>query len=324
MSVLPGPAPTVPPSGPGLAGPVADGWFGGLLSRCSFPAPADGPVTLAVSGGADSLALLVLARGAGLVGTVVHVDHGLRPGSDREAAAVAEAAARYGFGFSPVHVVLEDGPDLEARARRARYGVLPPGVLTGHTMDDQAETVLLNLLRGAALDGLSAMRPGPRRGGPAVRRPLLALRRADTERVCREAGLVPLADPSNADPRFRRNQVRSELLPLLERIAARDVVPVLARQAALAAEDVELLEGLASDLDPQDVAALRAAPPALARRALRAWLRSGAGHHPPSSAEMARVMEVVEGRRRACQLSGGRRVSRRAGRLSLSWPGPAD
>lgn len=302
----------------------AGAWPEQLLSRCHFPPAAEGPVTLAVSGGADSLALTVLAAAVGLEGRVVHVDHGLRPGSDREADLVAESAKRFGFAFSSVRVDVADGPDLEARARRARYGVLPPGVLTGHTMDDQAETVLLNLLRGAGLDGLSGMRPAARVGGMDVRRPLLGLRRAETEEVCLRAGLTPLRDPTNADPRFRRNQVRSDLLPLLERIAARDVVPVLARQAALVAEDVEVLELLSSALDPQDAAALRSAPPALARRALRAWLRSGAGHHPPSSAELARVMDVVEGRRRACELSGGRRVSRQAGRLSLSRPGDGE
>jgi tRNA(Ile)-lysidine synthase len=155
-------------------------------------------------------------------------------------------------------------------------------------------------------------------GGPGARRPLLAIRRSETVEVCRLAGFDPLDDPSNDDARFRRNRVRHELLPLLDRIAERDMVPVLARQAALAAEDAHLLDQLAAGIDPQDVGALRAAPPPLARRALRAWLRGGPGHHPPSSAELARIMEVVDGARRACEISGGRRISRRAGRLSVS------
>ena len=276
---------------------------------------------MAVSGGPDSMALMILARAAGLEGTAVHVDHGLRPGSEAEGQVVEDAARRLGFSFSGTKVVVGDGPDLEARARRARYGALPAGVLTGHTMDDQAETVLLNLMRGAGLDGLSGMRVSGegsgRSSGPAVRRPLLALRRAETVEVCRRAGILPIADPSNADSRFRRNRVRSELLPLLQDIAERDVVPVLARQAGVMADDADLLEQLAAPLDPTDVAALRAAPDALARRALRAWLRSGQGHHPPSSAEIDRVLEVVEGRRRATELAGGRRLFRRAGRLGL-------
>lgn len=299
---------------------VADA-AGPYLARCRFPDPADGPVCLAVSGGPDSMALMVLARAAGLQGTVVHVDHGLREGSQGEAHVVGDEAARLGFSFESRQVTVAPGADLEARARRARYAALPDGVLTGHTMDDQAETVLLNVLRGAALDGLSAMRSRPDR-----RRPLLWLRRYETEDVCLRAGITPICDPTNADPRFRRNRVRAEALPLLCDIAGRDLVPVLARQAALAGEDVDLLESMASDLDPRDVVALRAAPIPLARRALRRWLRSpsaGGGDdlHPPSAAELARVMDVVEGRHTACELSGGRRVSRRAGRLTVSGGG---
>ena len=296
--------------------------FTDLLPRCRFPDPADGPVALAVSGGADSAALAVLARAAGLDGVMIHVDHGLRPQSSEEAGRVRCLATDLGYAFSAVQVEIRPGPDLEARARRARYSVLPPGVLTGHTMDDQAETVLLNLLRGAGLDGLSGMRSG---GGPAqVRRPLLGLRRADTMTVCRRAGFEPLVDPTNADPRYRRNRVRGELLPLLDQIAERDVAPVLARQAALLAEDGDLLAQMASVLDPSDVVALRATPRPLVRRALRGWLRGGEGQHPPSSSEVGRVMDVVEGRRRACQISGGRSVSRQAGRLVVTSPADAD
>lgn len=272
---------------------------------------------MAVSGGPDSMALLVLARGAGLDGTAIHVDHGLRPGSDAEADQVSAVATRLGFGFSALQVRVDPGPDLEARARRARYGALPGGVLTGHTMDDQAETVLLNVLRGAGIDGLAGMRAD---SGVDVVRPLLGIRRVETAEVCRRMGVEPVVDPTNTDPRFRRNRVRHEVLPLLDRVAERDLVPVLARQAGLAADEAALLDRLAADLDPTDVFALRAAPVALARRALRGWLRSAAGQHPPSAAEMARVLDVVAGRVAACELSGGRRVSRTAGRLRVSDP----
>src|SRR5205085_8899120 len=121
-----------------------------LLGRCVFPG-AGTVVTCAVSGGADSLALLVLAVGAGCEVTAVHVDHGLREGSAAEADLVRAAAARFGAGFVAERVMVAPGANLEARARAARYGVLPADVLTGHTADDQAETVLLNLLRGAGL-----------------------------------------------------------------------------------------------------------------------------------------------------------------------------
>ncbi|MDQ3145596.1 MAG: tRNA(Ile)-lysidine synthetase, partial [Actinomycetota bacterium] len=128
------------------------------------------PVVAGVSGGADSLALLVLSVEAGCEVTAVHVDHGLRPGSGDEAGVVAEAAARWGAAFRAESTVVEPGPNLEARAREARRSALGDGAMTGHTLDDQAETVLLNLLRGAGADGLAAMAPGPGK-------PLLGLRR---------------------------------------------------------------------------------------------------------------------------------------------------
>jgi tRNA(Ile)-lysidine synthase len=295
---------------------------GELLARCAFPPPGEGPVSLAVSGGADSLALVVLARCAGLDGLVIHVDHGLRDGSAAEAEVVGEAAARFSFGFESRSVDVAPGSDLEARARLARYAALPSGVLTGHTMDDQAETVLLNILRGAALDGLSGIRAGPER---RIRRPLLGLRRSETAALCRALGVTPVLDPSNQDARFRRNRVRSEALPLLCDVAGRDLVPVLARQASLLADDAVVLQELAAGIDPTDVRALRRAPVALARRALRSWLRSdeAAGDseaHPPSAQEVARVLAVADGRVRACELAGGRRVQRRAGRLYIVVP----
>jgi tRNA(Ile)-lysidine synthase len=308
-----------------------------LLGRCHFPPPgeglADGRLPLAVSGGADSLALLILAVHAGRDVLAIHVDHGLRPGSDSEAAVVAAAAARYGAAFESRTVEVVPGPDLEARARRVRYQALPAGVLTGHTMDDQAETVLLALLRGAALDGLAGMQAGwpeasGRQGQSGLaaarpRRPLLGLRRRETAAMCAAEGLAPVADPTNDDPRFRRNRVRAEVLPLLSEVAGRDLVPVLARQADLLADDARLLESLSAALDPTDARRITRAPLPLARRAIRRWLRSAdAGAdpecHPPSAAEVARVLAVAGGAVRACELAGGRRVERHAGRLRVA------
>ncbi|HEY2435791.1 MAG TPA: ATP-binding protein, partial [Solirubrobacteraceae bacterium] len=108
-----------------------------LLPRATFPS-AGTEVTCAVSGGADSLALLVLACAAGCRVTAVHVDHGLRPGSAAEADVVAAAALRFGADFRAEKAHVDAGPNLEARARRARFALLPPEVLTGHTADDQA------------------------------------------------------------------------------------------------------------------------------------------------------------------------------------------
>ena len=279
---------------------------GALLARCTFP-PAPSAVTCAVSGGADSLALLVLARAAGCQVTAVHVDHGLRAGSAAEAEVVEAAAVRFGAAFRAERVEVEPGPNLEARLRAARFGVLPPDVLTGHTADDQAETVLLNLLRGAGLDGLAGMRP--------ERHPILGLRRAETRALCVEQGLTPVDDPSNLDPVHLRNRVRHELLPLLDLLAGRDVAGLLARQAGLLGEDADLLDELAGRLDVTDARVLAVAPVPLVRRALRRWL---ADPYPPDAASLDRVLAVVRGEVVACQLPGGRRVERSGGRLRVT------
>jgi tRNA(Ile)-lysidine synthase len=278
-----------------------------LVGRCTFPA-AGTPLVCAVSGGADSLALLVLATAAGCRVTAVHVDHGLRPGSAGEAEVVATAAARYGSACDRVRVVVADGPNLEARARAARLEVLGPEAATGHTADDQAETVLANLLRGAGVDGLAGMRAG-------YRHPLLALRRSETVALCRREGLEPVDDPSNRDSRFLRNRIRAELLPLCSELAGRDIVPVLARQAGLLAGDAELLQAVAELVDPVDAKAVAAAPDAVARRAIRAWL-AGDGRYPPSLDAVARVLAVARGARKATEIDGGIRVARSRGRLS--------
>jgi tRNA(Ile)-lysidine synthase len=270
----------------------------------------------AVSGGADSLALLALAAATGRPTVAYHVDHGLRPGSAAEAAVVAAAAARFGAGFVGVRVEVGAGPNLEARARRARLAALPAGSLTGHTADDQAETVLVNLLRGAGLDGLAAMRPLG--DGPRLGHPLLAVRRSETHDLCQRLGLDVVVDPSNDDPRFVRNRVRHELLPLLADIARRDPVPILARQAELLADDADLLGHLVDAVDAEDAKGLREAPIALARRAVRGWLAGlDAEGHPPDAATVERVLAVARQDTVACEIGGGRRVGRTAGRLRV-------
>ena len=275
-----------------------------VLARCTFP-PAGAAVTCAVSGGADSLALLVLAVAAGCRATAVHVDHGLRAGSAVEADVVRDAAVGLGAGFRAEKVDVAPGPNLEARARAARYAVLPAGVLTGHTADDQAETVLLNLLRGAGLDGLAGMRPEGH--------PILALRRHETEAVCAGEGLAPVTDPTNDDPVHRRNRVRHELVPLMNDIAQRDVVPILARQAALLRDEAGALD---SALDPTHAPSLAAAPPALARRAIRKWLTEGQDH-PPDAATVERVLAVARNEAKAADIGGNRRVARSRNILRL-------
>jgi tRNA(Ile)-lysidine synthase len=255
------------------------------------------------------MALLALAATAGCVVTAVHVDHGLRRGSADEAIIVEKAAERFGTSFVGHTVRVGPGPNLEARARTARYAVLGPDALTGHTMDDQTETVLLNLMRGGAMSGLAGMRPD--------RRPLLALRRAETHELCRSFGLDVVDDPTNSSPAHRRNRVRAELVPLLDDICQRDVTPVVARQAELWRDDTDLLDELAAGIDPTDARAVASAPIALARRAVRRWL---AGEHPPDSATVERVLAVARGEAAACETNDGRRISRHRQHLSLEGP----
>lgn len=172
---------------------------------------------------------------------------------------VATAACRFGARFESRRVTVEPGSNLEARARAARYAVLPDGVATGHTMDDQAETIVVNLLRGAGADGLAGMVPGSRH-------PLLGLRRHETHALCAAVGLDPVCDPSNADPAFVRNRVRHELLPLCTEVAGRDPVPVLARQAGVLRDEVTLLDQLTAEAlpDPADARELARASRPLA------------------------------------------------------------
>ncbi len=256
----------------------------------------------------------MLATAAGCDVTAHHVDHGLRPGSTEEALVVAAAADRFGARFEAHRVTVAAGPNLEARARAARLAALPSGAATGHTADDQAETILLNLLRGAGLDGLAGMRPGPAK-------PILALRRAETQGLCRGLGLEPVRDPSNEDPAHRRNRIRHEVLPLLDDVAQRDVVAVLVRQAALLRDEADLLDELAAGADRSDSRALAALAPAVARRVVRRLL---AGDHPPGAAAVERVLAVARHEAAACEVEGGRTVRRSAGRLSVDDTPPGD
>ena len=280
-----------------------------LLSRCTFP-PENSSVNCAVSGGADSAALLVLARAANLNVTAWHVDHGLRENSHTEAELVAQLATQLGAQFESRTVTVEQGANTEARAREARYGVMPQGVMTGHTADDQAETILINLLRGSGTRGLAGMQP-------TDQRPLLHIRRSETEALCSALGIAVFNDPSNNDERFQRNRIRHEVLPLLESLAKRDLVPVLTRQADLLRDDDDLLNELAGALDPTDALALANAPIALSRRAIRTWLT-----HPlvPDSATVERVLEVARGNALACDIGLGRQVRRSQQRLRITEP----
>jgi tRNA(Ile)-lysidine synthase len=278
-----------------------------LLGRCTFPASGTA-VVCALSGGADSTALVVLAVAAGCDVTAVHVHHGLRASADIDAEIAREVSRRLGVAFRCDHVDLVDGPNLEARARAARRRVLGQDALTGHTADDQAETVLLALLRGSGARGLSAMTPGPTK-------PIVRLRRSDTLTLCATQGLETVHDPTNDDARFRRNRIRHELLPLLADIASRDIVPILTRTADHLRDDDALLAELAAGLDVTDAPALARARSPLARRAIRCWLDQAG--YPPDAATVERVLAVARGDTVACEVGSSRRVERHQQRLVL-------
>ena len=276
----------------------------GLLARCRFP--EDGPLHCAVSGGADSLALLLLARRTERPITVWHVDHRLRENSSVEFQHVKSIADALGVPAESRSIEVTQGSNIEARAREARYSLLPTDILTGHTADDQAETILINLLRGSGTAGLAGMR--------IDQRPLLGLRREETHALCRELKVQPLSDPMNEQDRFQRVRIRKELVPLLVDISKRDITDVLTRQAGLLRDDDDLLEELAAMIDTSDALALSAAPPALARRAIRQWL---AHPTPPDAATIERVLSVARGHAKACDVGGGREVRRSRQRLEL-------
>lgn len=272
-------------------------------------------VVVGCSGGADSLALLVLtcARGDDVI--AVYVDHGLRAGTAHDAAVVRAAAERFGARFEQVGVDVPNGANLEARARVARYDALErvrtavnaDAVLVAHTRDDQAETVLLNVLRGSGTAGLAGM---PAQRG-TLQRPLLQMRRAETRELCARLGLAPVHDPMNDDLHHRRVWLRREVIPMLERGADRDIVEVLARQADLVRDDDAFLDALAAEHATDDAATIAALTPVLARRVVRAFL----GSPPPSQSTVERVLAVARGQIVATEISGGARVQRVGGKL---------
>lgn len=296
--------------------------------RRSLP---DGLVLVACSGGADSLALAAAARFVGRHVGLVTVDHGLQEGSAQRASDVASWGR--GAGFSPVEVATVDVSGLpggpEAAARTARYAALTAvasrvgaaAVLLGHTRDDQAETVLLALARGAGPRGLAGM---PARRGIFVR-PLLDVGRADTRKACAALGLVPWEDPHNSDPAFARARVRGEALPALVAALGPAVVSNLARSAGQIAADNAALDelaaaalaraGSAAGLDISDLYLLSTA---IRTRVLHAWAKQlGAAGGALSHRHVAALDALITDWRGQgpASLPGGIVVARRRGLL---------
>jgi tRNA(Ile)-lysidine synthase len=237
---------------------------------------------VALSGGPDSLALTAVAAPLRPT-TALIVDHGLQPDS----AAVAETARKQALALGcvdaqvlRVHVGNDGGP--EAAARTARYAALGAHrdgpVLLAHTLDDQAETVLLGLGRGSGVRSIAGMVAHD----PPWCRPLLGVRRAVTHAACRELDVTAWHDPHNDDRRFTRTRLRLEVLPLLEDVLGGGVAEALARTATALREDGDLIDTLAAQALPEAVAgsglsarALAALPDPVRRRVIRGWLMAG-------------------------------------------------
>lgn len=279
---------------------------------------APGTVVVAVSGGADSLALLAAtlfeSREAGWNVVAATVDHGLQDGSAEHAAGVVKQTAALGVHetLSATVSVVPDGQGIEAAAREARYAVLgeiaerftAQAVLLGHTLDDQAETVLMGLTRGSGGRSIAGMR----RAFGVFRRPFLDVTRAQTEAACRAEGIEWWTDPHNSDPRFLRSRVRHTVMPMLEEQLGPGVAQTLASTGDLLREDLESLDQIAEDsmVGSAALKKLRGFPPAIRSRVLRmAALEAGA----PSS-ELFRVHVdalvdlVLDPRGREIQLPG--------------------
>ena len=298
-------------------------------------AAVDGPVAAAVSGGADSLALAAALAFERPAAVALVVDHGLQPGS-AEVAARAAGQCR-GLGLTPVVLAApptcphpqhrsavdadtsgsRDGPEGDARA--ARYAALDraaderglAAVLLGHTLDDQAETVLLGLARGSgarALAGMAAVRG-------RYRRPLLGTTRATTSAACAQAGLVPWSDPHNDLAAYARVRVRTAVLPVLEEQLGPGVAAALARTAQQLRDDADALDALTPDTG--DVAELLALPAALRGRAVKRWAERACGRSV-TAAHVEALRALVEDwhGQGPVALPGGVRVRRDGPRLA--------
>jgi tRNA(Ile)-lysidine synthase len=283
-------------------------------------------VLVACSGGADSVALAAAtafeAPRLGIPAGLVTVDHGLQEGSATWAAQTAELGRALGLDpvlVRRVHVGTAGGP--EAAARTARYDALAAAageraVLLAHTLDDQAETVLLGLGRGSGPRSIAGMRPVD----GCWLRPLLGIRRATTRAACAAEQLPYRQDPHNDDPRFTRARLRAEVLPLLEDVLRGGVAEALARTAELLRDDLDALDALAGALareGPLPAGELARHPRAIRTRVLRSW----AG--VPLTAAQLRALDALVADwhgQGPVALPSGRTVRRASGMLHLAGP----
>jgi len=303
-----------------------------------LPLLAGAPALVGLSGGPDSLALAAAAafegpRSGARIGAVV-VDHGMQDGSAQVAERAAAAARALGLDPVLVRRVRVEGPGgPEAAARAARYAAFDDAmretgaarVLLGHTLDDQAETVLLGLARGSGPDAIAGMR----RDAPPYLRPLLELRRATTVAACADQGLEPWHDPMNASDRHPRVRLRTTALPALEEAIGPGVAEALARTAAQVQEDAEALDALAAELAPDlaelaeggialPVAALAANPPAVVHRLIRLAVEDEFGRTLSRAQTLAVARLVFDWHGQGGVDLPGVRVVRAGGRLEFT------
>jgi tRNA(Ile)-lysidine synthase len=277
-----------------------------------------GDLVIALSGGADSAAMAYLVARSGAKVRGIHVDHGL-PGSETLADAARDVAGRLGLDLEVATIEVEGGPSPEGQARKARYqellGRLRPGewVLTAHTLEDQAETVLLNLIRGSGPRGLAGI--PPRR--PPVARPMLRVSRSETRELALLTGLPFADDPLNLDPTLRRNVLRLEVIPALSARFNPRLVESLARSADLLRQDDELVQleadGVPLVFGEGSVAValgvLRAVPGPIADRVMRRCLALVRPPYPGTTSEVAAVRAVADRERAGAVLADGVRVT---------------
>ncbi|MGD2060031.1 MAG: tRNA lysidine(34) synthetase TilS [Acidimicrobiia bacterium] len=280
---------------------------GSARSRLRFP---DGPFTVALSGGADSATLAFLAVESGPGADAIHIDHGL-PASPMLRMAAAEIAGRLGIDLEIVFVELGEGPSLEDRARTARYEVLDSwgqNVLTAHTREDNAETILINLIRGTGPSGLAGI---PFHRPPRTYRPMLDVTRDETREIASLAGLPFRDDPMNSDLELIRNRLRHQIIPQLREMNPR-VVDALARAATAVGADTALLDGMVAEIDTTagvPVAVLTTLPRPLSDRVLgRLLAANGVG---VTDDRLIRARSVVEGEAPRQDLADGRIIERR-------------
>ena len=262
---------------------------------------------VALSGGADSLALTAGAVRTGAQVTALLVDHQLQEGSGQVAHHAAEQARQLGCVEAlviPIVINDENGLGMEGAAREARYAALDMmragrPVLLGHTQDDQAETLLLGLLRGSGSHAIAGMSDWDDPWG----RPLLGLRRADTHAACAEHAIDVWNDPQNKDSAFTRVCVRHEVIPLLQEISGGEIVPALARTAQLVREDADELDSQADTILREALQrsdgsgelpldSLRELPLPTLRRVLRLWLHAH-GHTQAGYTHLQEVARLV-------------------------------